>query len=164
MGLGRRFIDKAFTLPEPVEGAALIIPSRHPLQMWLMVALLVFGVLQAILGPPETSVLNELLRTTLLLQMATLVVGAGLCLLGSFWANRKPHDALIVSGTGMFFLSAVFAFYVVVYLTFLPEWYVSQSFWISVGFSAGCLHRLGQLSRQYVTLNRRGVVDPLKGF
>lgn len=151
-----RFIDKvvggAFSLPTPIEGAALIIPARHPLQMWLTGALLIFAMLQAILGAPPASVVNELMRSTNVLQMVVLFLGCGLCLMASYYSNRIPYDAMIFSATGFFFIGCVFAFYAVIYINYMPMWWVSLSFWFSVGLAGGSFHRLGQLTKQWAQL------------
>lgn len=152
MNWPRSLLSKAFSPPTPVEGAALIIPARHPVQMWLTGCLVIFGVLQAIFGAPDTSVVNELLRSTNVLQMVVLVLGSGLCLIASYQSNRVPYDAMIYSATGFFFLGSTFAFYAVVYWVYLPYFWLTLSFWISIALAGGSFHRLGQITKQWVQL------------
>ncbi|ABE67652.1 hypothetical protein Wildcat_47 [Mycobacterium phage Wildcat] len=155
---------KILTSPQPIEGAALIIPARHPLQMWLTGALVILGVMQTIYGPPRSSVLNELLMSTFLLHIAMPILGAVLCLLSSAVSNRKPFDAMILSCGGAFFLAAVFLFYAATYFVYLPYWYASFAFWLSAGIGMGFFHRWCQLVVQFITVKRKGLVDPLRGL
>jgi VIT1/CCC1 family predicted Fe2+/Mn2+ transporter len=134
----KRLFDK------PIAGAALQIPARHPIQVWLMLGLAASAFFQLRTGqsPQSARVMSHTLYLT---QAVAMGFGALLCLLSAVVAERKPWDAIGLSLAGMTTLSVVFAYYTVLTFVTVPNPLVSVSFWFIFALFGGVCTRMAQL-------------------
>jgi hypothetical protein len=132
-------------LDKNIEGAALGIPARHAIQVWLMIGLVLAAFFQLKTGQSAQSA-RIMSHGLYLTQSVAMGFGAGLCLLSAIIAKRHPWDSLGLSLAGMTVLSGVFAFYALLTLNNAPNPLVSVSFWFISALFGGAFNRAVQLA------------------
>ena len=152
-GRVRRFLDKLFPPPDP--GGERIIPSRHPVQVGLLLGFVAAAGFQYAAGPTTGSLgaaINWNLWVTMLLAS---VVGCLLCLTAAFLAERKPWDAMGFSLGGFFILTFVLMFSVAGYMIGYPyEFLAKREFWVNLFVGLGFLARFLQLAMNSIRIWR----------
>lgn len=148
-----KILDRLFPIPD--HGAERIIPSRHPVQVSLLIGFIISAIFQYVAGPVEGSlgaVVNWQLWVMLLGASA---FGCVLCLIAAVIAERNPWNAMGFSLGGFFILSIILLFSVWGYMHGYPtEFLAKREFWVNLFIALGFIFRFGQLSRRAIGMWR----------
>lgn len=146
-----KLIDKLFPHPEP--GAERIIPSRHPVQIGLILGMLASSFFQLISGPVTGSLGVATPWAIWLMMIVASVTGCAMVLTAAVIAESKPWDAMGFSLGGFFIVSLVLLISCYGYYVGYPgEWFAKRDFWINLFIAFGFWWRFSQLCRRSVGL------------
>lgn len=145
-------LERIFGPPRP--GSLLKIPSRHPIQMWLMASFVLGGLFQLFFGP-EGGTLNATMPHGLFNTSALMMLTGGLlALVSAAVVRRKPWDAIGYSLCSMIMLSAVMSFYLYMYVEAIPHWWTVFGFWFVFALCGGFVHRGVELAAEALRIWR----------
>jgi peptidoglycan/LPS O-acetylase OafA/YrhL len=136
-------LNKLF--PPPSAGTSRIIPSRHPVQVSLMIALIISSIFQFFQGPADISVWSQVSPETFLAILVSSVIGSVLCLCAAVAAERNPWNALGFSLGGFVILSVLMFFSTTLYMS-LPGFVSITTFWTTALLTLGFMYRCAQLA------------------
>lgn len=157
--MGRRasaLLDKLF--PQPVPGTQRIIPSRHPIQIGLMVAFIISSCFQVVQGLSIGSVAIAVAPTLLISILTASIIGSMMCLAAAIFAERKPWDAIGLSLGGFFILTMVLCFSFTFFFN-IPQPWLLRDFWTTICLILAFIFRFLQLSVDAIRIWRHRKVN-----
>ena len=136
-------LNKLF--PPPTAGTQRQIPSRHAVQVALMIALIISSIFQIFQGVAVGGVAVTMSPTILATALVATVIGCLLCLSSAIFAERKPWDSIGLSMGGFFILTCVMIFSCFFYVDVHPEYWLRRDFWVTIALTGGFAWRFAQL-------------------
>lgn len=135
--------------PDNLTGVSLIIPSRHPVQVYLAVGFLLAAGFQINQGPTPQLLKLGVDTSLWYTQAAVMGIGSFLLLLSAVLAVKRPWESIGCSLAGVIMMSATMWYYVYLTWNFNPghhPWAMA-GFWFFSALSIGFMHRAIQLIR-----------------
>lgn len=123
-------------LPPPVISSR---PSRHPFEIWVLLALLMVSLSQLCTGPAPQSINTTIAAGTQTLLAAVMFTGSALALAGCCW--REPFMSRWLEIAGLLGLSGALLSFFLAGLLNNPTWTSVQGVMLAGGLAVGCLHR-----------------------
>jgi hypothetical protein len=142
-----KLLDRIF--PKPNAGSELIIPSRHPVQIGLIIGFIIASFFQFFDGPVAGSLGSVINWQVWALLLIASIIGCGLTLVAGIIAVKKPWDAMGFSLGGFFILTFVLLIATWGYLHGYPnEFLAKREFWVNLCVALGFMWRFSELARR----------------